>query len=65
MLNNVRQHNYFITQSNYIGYMFRLLFSHLQAYFVNARHTCETNDPNVCIASCDSIDKIGLKMTKQ
>ena len=22
-------------------------------------------DPNVCIASCDSIDKIGLKMTDQ
>ena len=35
ILNNVRQHNYFITQDNYIGYMFRLLFSHLQAYFVN------------------------------
>jgi len=23
-LNSVRQHNYFITQGNYIGYMFRL-----------------------------------------
>jgi len=33
MLNSVRQHNYFITQSNYIGYMFRLLISYLQAYF--------------------------------
>ena len=31
ILNNVRHHNYFITQGNYIGYMFRLLFSHLQA----------------------------------
>ena len=31
----MRQHNYFITQGNYIGYMFRLLFIHLQAYFVN------------------------------
>jgi len=35
ILNNVRQHNYFITHGNYIGYMFRLLISHLQAYFVN------------------------------
>ena len=25
MLNSVRQHNCFIAQSNYIGYMFRLL----------------------------------------
>ena len=24
ILNSVRQHNYFITQGNYIGYMFRL-----------------------------------------
>jgi len=24
ILNNVRQHNYFITQGNYIGYVFRL-----------------------------------------
>jgi len=23
ILNNVRQHNYFITQGNYTGYMFR------------------------------------------
>ena len=30
-LNSVRQHNYFITQGNYIGYMFRLQISHLQA----------------------------------
>jgi len=35
ILNSVRQHNYFITQGNYIGYMFRLLSSHLQAYVVN------------------------------
>ena len=26
--------NYFITQGNYLGYIFRLLISHLQAYFV-------------------------------
>ena len=31
-INNVRQHNcFFITQVNYIGYMFRLMNSHLQA----------------------------------
>ena len=30
-LNSARQYNYFITQGNYIGYMFRLLISHLQA----------------------------------
>jgi len=35
MLNDVRQYSYFITQGNYIGYMFRLLISHLKAYFVN------------------------------
>jgi len=35
ILNSVRQHNYFITQGNYIGDMFRLLIRHLQAYFVN------------------------------
>jgi hypothetical protein len=34
-LSSVRQHNYFITQGNYIGYMFRLLISQLRAYFVN------------------------------
>ena len=35
ILNYVRHHNYFITQGNYMGYMFRLLISHLQVYFVN------------------------------
>ena len=38
MLNSVRQNNCFITQSNYIGYMFRLLNSHLQAYFNRFSH---------------------------
>ena len=33
MLSGVRQHSCFITQSSYIGYMFRLLVSHLQVYF--------------------------------
>jgi len=32
MLNSVHQHNCFITQGSYVGYMFRLLISHLQAY---------------------------------
>jgi len=29
ILNSVRQHNYFITQDNYIGYMFRLKITNL------------------------------------
>jgi len=39
ILNNVRQHNYFIIQGNYTGYMFQLLLSHFQAYFIPNR--CE------------------------
>jgi len=35
ILNNERQHNYLITQGKYKSYMFLLLLSHLQAYFVN------------------------------
>jgi hypothetical protein len=38
--NKARQHSYFITQSNYKGYMFRLLISHLQVYFVNSVTRC-------------------------
>jgi len=43
-INSVRQHNCFITQGNYVGYMFRLINSHLQAYYLhvksqNAVHT--------------------------
>ena len=40
------QHDCFITQSNYIGYMFRLLNSHLQAYFLQ-------------IKSQDAVDTLG------
>jgi len=36
-VNSVRQHNCFITQGNYIGYMFRLLNSHLQAYSLQVK----------------------------
>jgi len=32
ILKSVHQHNYFITQGNYTGYMFRLEINHLQAY---------------------------------
>ena len=39
VLNSVRQHKWFITQSSYVGYMFRLLISHLQAYFNRFNHT--------------------------
>jgi len=49
ILNNVRQHNYFITQGNYIGYMFWLLISHLQAYFVNWVTRCYAH---IGIPSC-------------
>ena len=38
MLNSVRQHNCFITQDSYIGYMFRLLISLLQAYSSQLSH---------------------------
>jgi len=71
ILNSVREHNYFITQGNYIGCMFRLLFSHLQVYFVNEVTRCYalTEIPvclrDVCVASCDLIDKIGLNITEQ
>ena len=49
MLNSVHQHNGFITQGNYIGYMFRLLISHLQAYFCHLSHKmlCALWDPIV------------------
>jgi len=36
-INSARPHNCFITQSNYVGYMFRLLNSHLQAYSLHAK----------------------------
>jgi len=49
ILNSVCQHNYFITQGTYIGYLFRLLFSHLQAYFCHLSHKmlCTLWDPSV------------------
>jgi len=49
ILNNVCQHNFFITQGNYIGYMFRLLISRLQAYFVNCVTRCYAH---IGIPSC-------------
>ena len=36
-INTVRQHNCFITQGNYVGYMFRLSNSHLQAYSLQVK----------------------------
>ena len=49
ILNSVRQHNYFITRGNYIGYMFGLLISHLLAYFCQLSHKmlCTYWDPIV------------------
>jgi len=51
ILNSVRQHNYFITQGKYIGYMFRLQISHLQVYFCHLSHKmlCKLWDPIVFI----------------
>ena len=49
ILNNVRQHNYLITQGNYIGYVFRLLMNHLQAHFVNWVTRCYAH---IGIPSC-------------
>jgi len=57
--NNVRQHNCFITQSNYIGYMFRLLNSHLQAHFNRLVTICYAH------IGIPAGIKIGLKMTVQ
>jgi hypothetical protein len=36
-INIACQHNCFITQGNYVGYMFRLLESHLQAYSLQVK----------------------------
>jgi len=49
ILNSVCQHNYFITQGTYIGYMFRLQTSHLQAYFchLSQKMLCTLWDPIV------------------
>jgi len=48
----------FITQGNYIGYMFRLLNSHLQAYSLQVKsqdavHTLGSQC--VCISSCADV----------
>ena len=44
MINSVRQHSYFITQSNYLGYML-----HVQAYFNLFTHKmlCTHWDPSL------------------
>ena len=49
MLNSSHQHNWFIKQSNYIDYMFRLLINHLQAYFnrFSRNMLCTHWDPSV------------------
>ena len=47
--NSKCQHKCFITQSNYIGYMFLLLISYLQAYFnrFSNKMLCTHWDPSV------------------
>jgi len=54
-INSVRQHNCFIiTQGNYIGYMFRLCNSHLQAYSLQVVTGCcaHTGIPVCCLRHC-------------
>ena len=72
ILNNVSQHNHFITQSNYkatcFDYRLVILKPILSIVSQDAMHTLGSHcvprwDSKVCIASCDTIDKIGLRMT--
>jgi len=74
ILNSVRQHNHFITQGNYKGtcfdYRFVILRPILSIVSQDATQTLGCHrvyihgrDPKVCIAFCDTIDKIGLRLT--
>jgi hypothetical protein len=55
-INSVRQHNcFFITQGNYIGYMFRLLNSHLQAYTLQVK---SQDDVHTLGSQCVYISRI-------
>jgi hypothetical protein len=49
ILNNVRQHNYFIMQGNYIGFMFRLIDQSSSGLFSRLSHKvlCTHWDPSV------------------
>ena len=67
ILNIVRQHIYFITQGNYkatcFDYKLVILRPILSIVSQDAMHTlvvtCKLHvTPKVCIASCDTIDKI-------
>jgi len=78
-LNSVRQHNHFITQGSYkatcFDYRLVILRPILSIVSQDAMHTLGSHrvyihrihqtqwDPKVSIASCDTIDKIGLRMT--
>ena len=50
ILNNVRQHNCFIIQGSYIGYMFRLIDQSSSGLFSRLSHKvlCTHWDPSVC-----------------
>ena len=50
ILNNVRQHNCFIIQGSYVGYMFRLTYQSSSGLFTRLSHKvlCTCWDPSVC-----------------
>jgi len=50
ILNNVHQHNCFIIQGSYIGYMFRLIDQSYSGLFIRLSHKvlCTHWDPSVC-----------------
>ena len=51
ILNNVRQHNCFIVEGSYIGYMFRLTDQSSSGLFSRLSHKvlCTHWDPSVCV----------------
>jgi len=80
ILNSVRQHNHFITQGNYkftcFDYCSVICRPILSIVSQDAMHTLRSHrayihgihprwDPELCLAYCDRIDKIGLRMTEQ
>ena len=52
ILNDVRQHNCFIIQGSYIGYMLRLIDQSSSGLFSRLSHKvlCTHGDPSVCIS---------------
>jgi len=64
-INSLRQHNCFYYTNNYVGYMFRLLNSHLQAYSLQVKsqvavHTLGSQC--VCISEILKPDNLSRKV---